>query len=353
MKASKMAELFDVAVGDNLSTDDNDEVITPQNLTATVDFAQKVEDVQMLLSPEEINSDTELIKKAISGDAKKNTTVTKPTSLAVDEVIDTVPVEVGEIGTIDVQVKTEVNEVNPLGLDPDDLRAYQELQVKCPQFTLYDGNIAYRSFYKWKVINLKNLLTSFPLLDLPSMTEELHGTQIKHFIGDDVISPELVQRKLDDTYRCRTRVASLLIAAFEQFYAWERILDMLKGKLFKDHEIRGADKRDGMVLEHVSDIELYVSKMKGFIESAKHFDSMLKAAADSLSRQLTCMQIKEHLVGQRIENKMPIPMVEHDLNVDGLDVLESGTVVSSTPQNPTNAAMTVHYGVDDEISVLG
>lgn len=360
MKAKKLAELFDVEIGSNLE-DDVD--------TVTVSFDQRIDDIQAVLQPEPTNpaneiqtkpkpadeTDAETIRKAIKGQK----TLPEP---EIDTVIDDdsehseedeleIPGDVASVVSPENATASGSGADNPLGLEGLDLVAYQEIKQKFPQFTIYDGNVAYRDFYRWKCYHLRHLLSRFPLLDLSDMSEELHQTEINHFVGDDIISPDLIQRKLDDTYRCRTRVASLLITAFEQYYAWDRTLEMLKAKLWKDHDIKGAHKRDGLVLEHASDIEFYVSRMKGFIDSAKHYDLMLRAAADSLSRQLTCVQLREHVVGNRFDERHG---GGHDVDeLSRFDSLEVGSVITAPRVDQKNAVMDVHYGQKDDVSEIG
>ena len=133
------------------------------------------------------------------------------------------------------------------------------------------------------------------MLDLSSISDEIKECNLDHFIGSDVISPDLIRVNLDESYRWRTRVAFMLIDIYEQYYAWKRCLELLKAKLWKDHELKGSHRRDGLTVEHLCDVEQYVHDMDGCVECAKHVDNMLKAAAESLSRQLTCLQLKEHI----------------------------------------------------------
>lgn len=221
---------------------------------------------------------------------------------------------------------------NPLELTGDNLRIYNEIAEKYPQFMLYNGSRAYRDFYLHKFNCLKTALRRFHLLDLHSMMDELRDVKIDHYVDADIIHPDLIRIKLNDAYKSRVRVAFLLIEAFEQFYAWKRWLDMMKSKLWKDHGQKGAHNRDGLTVEHLYDIEQYVNDMEGFIEASKHIDNMLKAASESLSRQLTCLQLKE----QHGLNKTDTPKQESiGLGSDDLDTIESGAVISAPKSSGT------------------
>lgn len=248
---------------------------------------------------------------------------------------------------------------NPLGLDGQDLKAYHAIKEKYgDKFTLYDGSLAYRDFYKYKVHALRHLLGQFPLLNLSEMRTELAEVQTNHFIGDDVCTPDLIRVKLDSAQAHRTRLSSLLTTAFAQHPAWERFLDMSRSKLWKDHDVKGSHRRDGMVMEHLSDMESYVANLKGFIDSAKQYDAMLKSAAESLSRQLTCLQLNEYTGTNRVEGRETPQKIRPPISpstdlLEDLDAVDTGTVISAPRPKANEAVTTVSYGREDEFSQLG
>ena len=95
----------------------------------------------------------------------------------------------------------------------------------------------------------------------------------------------------------RVRVSHVLMSIFEQIFSWERHLEILRAKLWKDHDLKGAHRRDGLILEHLMDMERYYSELEGIQHLAQHADNILKAASESLSRQLSCMNIKTEISG--------------------------------------------------------
>lgn len=383
MQAAKMSEFFDVDLNSNLDGDDYD------NSAPVAPFEQKVEDAQSMLDPAPVpepkvepkaETDTDIITKAINspspepataapsdsddleipGDIEsevdadiaqfqssiENATENEPTPESTENESEVVAAVSAPTDTPD--------DSNPLGLEGADLKAYYAIKEKYPeQFNLYDGSLAYRDFYRFKVHALRHLLGEFPLLDIREMRTELHTVQTNHFIGDDMCTPDLIRSKLDASYAYRTRLAALLTRALEQSHAWERFLDLLRSKLWKDHDIKGAWRRDGMVLEHVADMESYVSSLKGFIDSAKQYDSMLKAAAESLSRQLTCLQIDEYTGSQRVEGRKPQSQRPAP-QLDGLDGVDDGTVIKAPVISKDSVGVaTVRYEREDEFSQLG
>ena len=237
---------------------------------------------------------------------------------------------------------------NPLQFEGIDLIHYRELKSKCPQFVFYDGSRAFRDFYRHKFWSVWNALHEFPILPIREMNEELDRVNLRHFVGEDVINPDLVQKKLDQVYQYRVRIADLLIKVYHQYFFWERSLERLKAKLWKDHEIKGAHRRDALILEHLTDMDNYYQMLKGFVESAKHADSMLKAAADSLSRQLTCLQMKEQIAVPRHDAQAK-PRVAYD----AMDGISDGEIVHAP--KAWGVLIPVEDGVteSDEIAELG
>lgn len=369
MNHTSMASLFDIEPSlDDLNESDDYVASDSKPITS---FEKKCEDIKSLMISE-AKTDSEIIIDAMNAPAPVNATVQIDSE--IPELIKTEPVKTKSknktSAETDIESKQEIEQLknkedeldipdtvnqedsnNPLNLNPDDLKVYNKIKEKTPQFMLYNGSRVYKDFYRYKFLFLKTALSRFKVLDLGEMTQELRDIKLDHYIDADTIHPDLIRVKLNEAYKWRVRVASLLIHAFEQFYAWRRWLDMMRAKLWKDHALKGAYNRDGLTLEHLYDIEQYVHDMEGFIESAKHFDNMLKAASDSLSRQLTCLQLKEHhgLANSDVKSK---ELIEPDL--DGLDSVDSNSVISAP--KVTGAPHPIDFGVNfdesDEISRL-
>lgn len=375
MNAADMSALFDVVIGDNLVEKDIN------NNVANVDFSEKIKDIKAVMQ-----SDKSIIEQCLKTAAKttpkietitpvKTETITEkysdeddnddldiPGDVDVDADIASFEKEVNSAleeseSTTIVSENTVASEIhpdpksdNPLGLDQEDYEMFQLIKHDFPRFEVYDGSMSFRDFYKWKVLWLGNLLKRFKLLDIQGISKELHSIPIDHFIGDSYINPDLVQKKLDQSFRCRVRVSTILISIYEQYYAWERCLEMLKSKLWKDHELKGSHRRDGQVIEHASDVELYVSEMTGVLKSGEQIESILKASAESLSRQLTCLQMKEQLGMNLKDNRRPQGASPPRHQLDECDSLD-GSVVPV--QKTSGAVSPVSYGQVDEISLLG
>lgn len=251
---------------------------------------------------------------------------------------------------------------NPLELSGDYLKAYRAIKKKYPQFVLYDGSRAYKGFYCFKVMVLANILREFPILDIDDMFNELSEINLRQFVSADEVTPEVVRARIDDVYRQKVRLADIMMQCYHQFFVWERELEMLKSKLWKDHELRGSHRRDGLTLEHLFDLEQYYNKLRGFMEAAKTADATLRAASDSLSRQLTCLQMREQMNTPSHPDSpaepvttvvaTPKPRVQKSQILEP-DVISDGSVITA-PQAGC-AAHPVDFGVaqSDDIAALG
>lgn len=262
---------------------------------------------------------------------------------------------------------TVVQNENPLGLIGNELRFFKYMQEKHPAFILYNGNPAYRDFYYFKLQCLRSMLGQFPVLDIAARRAELTETNCNHYVGN-TISAESIRAKMDECYRSRIRVAQMLAEVYEQFYVWEKNVELLESKLWTDHESRGAHKRQALVLVHMQHEIEYVKSMEGFIEASRKISDLLGAAADSLSRQLTCVQQREPSSadhGYRLEqihqqqqqqvrqDEQPKTVVKEqkqsptnqDPKLDGLDGIAEGTVIS--PPERSREARVVDLGKFD------
>lgn len=370
--AAEMAKLFDIDLDESLSESNSDESFEMKvNDSKKPSFEMKVQDIKSIMTPEQ---ETDIIKKAAEN--AKNKVAVAPQSYSENDGEELNTEDVSEDITNDIEqfqaeieknikhqvpienklekeIERQINEeseANPLNLDDSDLEAYKKIKVKYPQFILYDGNKLFKDFYIYKVKVLKSALTKFPILPIHELNKEMEAIKVDHYIGSS-ITPELVQSKIDQTYKCRVRLSELVIQAYQQFAYWERMKDLLNSKLWKDHDLKGTHRRDGLTLEHMFDIEDYYGMLKGYIESAQHIDALLKAASDSLSRQLTCLQIKEQLTGfGKVDDprRRDVRKSDHD----SFDSISSGTVITAPKRSLEPISM--NFGVDtkDEIANL-
>lgn len=252
---------------------------------------------------------------------------------------------------------------NPLGLIGEDWRFYQKLATDYPQFVLYNGQPAYQEFYRYKIQVLKSILTEFPIQDFELKRKEVREVNCNHTVGQTA-SGEIIRARLDECYRSRIRVAQLMAETYEQFFVWQKQMELLESKLWADHESRGAHKRQALVLAHMHYESLYVERMQGFLQSAKIIDGLLMAASESLSRQLACIQLKEpssvdHTYRLEQQQEQMDRLVhskpkQDDPQMDQLDGISEGSVISAPERNraPRVVDSLGKFNPDDELMNL-
>ena len=399
MKAEAMASLFDVIeVEESTVATTSDYDTTAGDDMSPRSFDERCEDVKGMMEEEEVtkkpesgNEHREIIAAALE-EAESNSTpppqepdTESQDKLLVDEGGEQYETEVSrdmaefEVEVEDDGVKSEPtpeggtdsssgvdpldvveDEVftkdsgdNPLGLRGDELQFYRECLTKYPQFTLYDGSVSFKEFYRYKVHMLKMVLTKYPVLDIPSIRSEIADLNTDHFLGErTVITPDVIRYKIDESYRWRARLSAIMLRVIPQFYIWERWGELLESKLWKDHDLKGAHRRHGLTMEHMSDVADYVGELKGVMESGKHADNILKAASESLSRQLSCLQLEsKEAMGTTQEGEARIKGQQQVNDLDGFDSIGPGERISA-PSGQGVATTT--FGVEaDDLAMLG
>lgn len=392
-KLIKMAELFDVDVDASLAAtatteeaDNLEEVSVSKPVHRK--FSEECNDLQMVLDKEPAQPKPITKKQVAAVVAPASIPAPEPSPVKVEQtpvipsdddddtsefqtssdVLDQVDADIqrlsggntvkqlGKAKQTQVTSSTEEidpNNPNPLGLVGSQLTIYTNIKKSFPQFNLSDGSVAFKDFYICKLDLLNKLLGRFKLLDFSSMCKEIRGVKTDHFLGADFLDPEIIAKKMDDAYRWRVRLNALLSDVYEQCFVWERFVEILRSKLWKDHDMRGAHKRDALVFEHLADMEQYVAEMNGFTEMAKNYDGILKAAADSLSRQVTCLQLNEEFGLNRKQSTNNNKNQKHKAEINNLDTIDTGTLINPDDAKNGIAASKIVYEHDDEISRLG
>jgi hypothetical protein len=397
MNAKEMASLFDVDLDNALESTESSDYGTTVIGDSLQPFEKRVEDARAILEPDGSVNETDIITQArekakksppqrvikeiepeiepeIDDCAVSNDDMEIPGDVLkeVDEDISRAAAEtealLKESQTTESKIETPIepealsSDDNPLELSGEYLKFYTAIREKYPQFVLYDGSRAYKGFYTYKVMVLSNILREFPILDIDDMFNELSEINLRQFVNSDEVTPDIVRLRIDDVYRQKVRLADILMQCYHQFFVWEREVEMLKSKLWKDHELRGSHRRDGLTLEHLFDLEQYYNRLKGFLEAAKVADATLRAASDSLSRQLTCLQMKEQMnlpshayasPAEPVHEVVATPKPRVQKSHAEPDVIFSGSVITA-PQAGC-AAQPVDFGVDqsDDIAALG
>lgn len=357
--ADELSALFDeIEVGKNLDVEKPSNYETASISGKLRPFSDRCADVKAVMEHEPIPDP--YCDGAFEGSTETETeTETEPV------VEPAPPVEASPEPDLDLELpeskETPMSNDNPLNLSDEDLQAYHKIKSKYPgKFELYDGGQAFKSFYRYKIRALKSILTSYPVLDIKDMNKEILGINTK-YQGNELPDPVTIGTKMSECQLARGRVTTLLMQALMQLPAWKKCFEWSNSKLWKDHEIKGAHNREGLSADHMSDIKNYYTGLQGFVDSANLIDGLLKSTHDSLSRQLTCVIIRDKsgmahdtvskelstAVGYQPEHAQP------NSDLDGLDTIELGTVIPKVRKGGLVQRDFAGADIEDEFEDIG
>jgi len=364
----QIAEIFEVPASGGKADESDESHITGQNKVVQT-FEQKAQDVQAMMEAE--SEEIELVKEP-------EPVKVEPPQIPVPEpVLEVVEHEqviksaeritqekpkpeivVVEEPDSEIQPKTKIKTINisdeeekpksdnPLNLFGKDLDVYNFVTEKYPQFQFYDNHASMRLFYKFKVKELGYVLNKFPLMNISSYIEEIKNVNLD-FSVPGVPDPLTLANKLNQVIRARTRLTQILFHISSQLKLWQRCQEMLEGKLFLEKEIKGQQKRGGLVLEYMADVVHYVSEMEGLNEAAKRVEDLLSANYDSISRQIACLQTFKDTKEFSQEQRFDTNKSKSDTNkYSNLDSVSSGEVVKGT-NSQDKKVFDANFGVDD------
>jgi len=320
--AKLMADLFDgIPAGENLQGDTSEWEGVDKKQDSTTPFKDKVAYLHATIEaepiePEPDNEEAVMPKKSsvqsksepkgkqekppVSDSKEQENQVLTPSKPPQeepagdgdpeDEESEVPPEEESEPEPVVNEVANE-EEVFPPNVAREYKLLYEKVKQGLPKYALWDGSQAYASFYRVKLEQTCTLYKKFGLPLIKEWRDELDNVQISNFVGETEATADLIRKKLDVVQQHRTRLATIRYQIVYRIPSWKRIIEMLRGKLFKDHESRGQHKRDGMCLEHMGELEEYLADMEGVEAACRYLDELLVGQSESLSRQFACINI--------------------------------------------------------------
>ena len=342
-KAAVMAELFDidddVQEKEKSSTSEAVSVSGPD--PDPQDFAQKCKDMKLITGGE---------------NQEKSEPEEKP--LATEAVIKKIEAEETEETNILGDSQDPIfldNPDNPLDLSGDDYEYFKMLKDKYGnKFDLYNGNSLMKRFYCYKVRELGYILSKVPLIDCDPLMNEIENIDTNHSIRG-IPHPEILAEKLNAIMQQRERMSEILLKIYKRFYLWDNALDMLKGVLWTVKEVKGAHKRDGIVMEYLSDVIHYVIDLKAVEDAGKYIDHLLCSSHESISRQVSITENQRSRKSMNYEEfDKKKESFDKTKNIsDGLETIDEGTSIESPPAREEKNGATdingeVNFGISDK-----
>lgn len=159
------------------------------------------------------------------------------------------------------------------------------------QWALESPSSMYDNFYRQKKIFLDNCVCKVGgQVEYSRWTKELEEAEVD--VVSEVFDQQVMIDKMEEVQQFRNRVKYIGVRVNNQYYAFERFISLLRGYLAKVQYLKPVLKQDGLILEHMGDIELYFERLRALHSSVSITEKNLAAAYEMLSRKVTiCMEL--------------------------------------------------------------
>lgn len=163
---------------------------------------------------------------------------------------------------------------------PDDDEKFQWFLVNDIADSKYDN------FYEEKAYAVRDIISNGGPIPFRQYTKELINSSVDM---SDAYSfdKEIVYQKMNEVRRHRDRVQEMAIHCNSQSFPCSRYVDLFHGVLARVEYEKPVVKQDGLVYEHMKDLEIYNAKLESLTKSTDQVLKTLMLAFDLLSRQLT------------------------------------------------------------------
>jgi hypothetical protein len=148
----------------------------------------------------------------------------------------------------------------------------------------------YESFYAKK----RNLLFKYMVggqMEYKRWTQELEDASV--IIRGEVFDHQLIIKQMEAVQQHRERVKAIHVRVNNQYFTFKRFVEMMKGSLARIEYLKPVIRQEGLIMEHMRDLELYYARLEALHDSATKTEKTLEKAFDTLSRKCTiCMELK-------------------------------------------------------------
>ena len=184
-------------------------------------------------------------------------------------------------------------------LKEDESQAVEEVvesdfEIKCSEnedivWSLKSPSDMYIGFYRQKKAFLDRCLYGGQI-EHSRWTKELEEAEVD--VVSEVFDQQVIIRQMEDVQQYRNRVKYIGVRVNNQYYAFKRYIVLLRGYLSRIQYLKPVLKQDGLILEHMGDIELYFGRLEALHDSVSKTEDNLAASYEMLSRKVTiCMEL--------------------------------------------------------------
>ena len=157
------------------------------------------------------------------------------------------------------------------------------------KWSLKSPSEMYETFYQKKKVVLDSCLIGCQV-KFSLWTKELEDAQVN--VITEVFDQQIIIKQMEAVQQFRNRVKYIGVKVNNQYFLFDRFLPLLRGYLARIQYLKPVLKQDGLILEHMGDVEMYFEKLRALHKSVADTEKNLAAAYEMLSRKVTiCMEL--------------------------------------------------------------
>jgi len=157
------------------------------------------------------------------------------------------------------------------------------------QWSLKSPSEMYDTFYQKKKVVLESCLVGGQV-EFSLWTKELEDAQVN--VVTEVFDQQVIIRQMEAVQQFRNRVKYIGVRVNNQYFLFDRFAPLLRGYLARVQYLKPVLKQDGLILEHMADVEMYFERLRALHKSVADTEKNLAAAYEMLSRKVTiCMEL--------------------------------------------------------------
>jgi len=157
-------------------------------------------------------------------------------------------------------------------------------QSSSPQWRLESPDPKFDNFYQQKRSMLNRILLGGPL-PFDRLMNELKNSSVD--MSYSTFDEERAAKKMYHVQQIRNRVREIQMDCNGQYFLWERTIELMHGLLARTQYEKPAAKQEGLIYEHMEDMEVYFQRLKSLYRSAEAVVKNLDGSFETFSRHAT------------------------------------------------------------------
>ena len=267
-------------------------------------------DITLTKTSETMNNETpQTIQKSVENIIKPKVeipTITDGPDLLIEgpESITDSEVDVLDMPVEETQVNTSPElPDSPLPAMVQDTQNIYNNQIKTGDWLLISPSSKFNRFYEKKA-ELINEISSEPV-DFGTIRGELLVAHVN--VDIELYDTKAIFAKMVEIQQWRERLQEFKIKINSQFFLWKRCVPMMQGVLARIEYDKPSTKYEGIIFEHMRDLEEYFAKIEAIRADIEAVDDTLSQGFECLSRQITINNMREtpSHYGQKVNNQEP------------------------------------------------